>query len=73
MYKDIFEIFNTPFTFSPNCRSGLVNYIPGGNCNCGRCRKSRGEEVTEQTEQLAKEQAEAADKAYESIIDNLRK
>jgi len=54
-------IFNVPFTFSSNCRSGLVSFIPGKKCNCERCRKTRGEDVTEESKKLAGEQAVKAD------------
>lgn len=53
------EIFNVPFTFSKNCRSGMLD-----NCGCWRCRKERGEEVTEETEKQAAEAAEQADAEF---------
>jgi len=59
--KELLKILSIPFSFSPNCRSGLSSYIPGGKCNCSRCRKSRGEDVTIETEKLAKKQAENID------------
>lgn len=46
-------------TFSVNCCSGLI----GERCQCWRCRKDRGEPVTEETEaeaeRLSKEAQEA--------------
>jgi hypothetical protein len=50
------KILDVPFTFSANCRSGLL-----ARCECRRCRKTRGEPVTEETEALAKAQAKVAD------------
>ncbi len=43
------RFFDVPFTFSVNCCSGLVE-----RCECWRCRRSRGEPVTEETEAMAK-------------------
>lgn len=50
------EIFNVPFTFSINCRSGCLE-----RCECWRCRKERGEPVTEESEELARLQADEVD------------
>lgn len=41
---------NAQFTFSANCCCGLVG---DANCECGRCRRKRGQEVTENTERRA--------------------
>jgi len=56
---DLEKIFDVPFTFSANCRSGLLE-----RCECWRCRKSRNEEVTEETEKNAKIQASIADEDF---------
>lgn len=52
--RDVFK--GVKVTFSKNCRSGLLAV-----CQCWRCRKSRNEPVTEESEKLAAEQAEIAD------------
>ena len=52
---------NQPVTFSAHCRSGLTDYLPEGKCNCWRCRKSRGEPVSNETNALAAAQAQIAD------------
>lgn len=46
-----------PVTFSPNCRSGLLTV-----CDCKRCRTSRGEPVTAETEAKAATAAAEADR-----------
>ena len=46
---------NVEVTFSINCCSGLLK-----RCECWRCRKERGEEVTAETETLAAQQSEVA-------------
>jgi hypothetical protein len=50
-------------TFSKHCRSGL---LPAGTCQCWRCRKSRGEEATEETELIAEAEAAVADASFKS-------
>lgn len=42
-------------TFSRNCRTGLLQ--EGEVCNCWRCRKERGEEVTDETEARAERES----------------
>jgi len=54
--NDLDKIFDVPFTFSKNCRSGLLE-----KCGCWRCRQSRGEEVSEKTEKQAATEAKKAD------------
>ncbi len=49
----------TRFTFSINCRSGLI----GDLCMCHRCLKSRGEQPDSSTELQAQREAKIADKA----------
>lgn len=51
---------NAKFTFSANCCCGLVG---DENCECGRCRRKRGQEVTENTERRA-----AAISAYAQMM-----
>lgn len=60
--KELEKIFDVPFTFSQWCRSGL---LPEGTCQCWRCRQGRGEPVSEETNRIAKEQAQAADAAVD--------
>lgn len=55
---------NVPFTFSINCRSGLLS-----RCECSRCRSKRGEPVTEETELMARSDAVAADAEYRRSMD----
>ena len=54
-------IDNAPFTFSINCRSGLLK-----RCECWRCRQERGELVTSESRVLAKRQAAVADADFEA-------
>jgi hypothetical protein len=54
---------NVEVTFSINCRTG---YFGQDGCNCWRCRKSRGEEATEETEKLAAAEAAKADAIYQA-------
>ena len=54
---------NAQVTFSLWCRSGLVpKYLE--RCECHRCRRDRGEPVTDETNALAQAQAKAADVKY---------
>lgn len=48
------------FTFSKNCCSGL---LPPNTCNCWRCRKKRGLDVTEETEAQAERESQQAGSA----------
>jgi hypothetical protein len=57
--KDFEELLDVPFTFSKNCRSGLL-----AKCECWRCKQSRGEEVTADSESLAEIQAKQADEEF---------
>jgi len=51
-------------TFSINCSSGIIHLLgKDKKCNCWRCRKGRGEEVTEETEAQAAQESAAAQKA----------
>lgn len=52
-------LLNAPISFSPNCRSGLLD-----KCECCRCRRERGEEATDETERVAARQAKDADEAF---------
>jgi hypothetical protein len=51
-------------TFSKNCCSGLV----GNRCQCWRCRKSRGEEATAETEAEAERISKEAQAAMRNRI-----
>lgn len=62
---DLEKLLDVPFTFSQWCRAGLSEYLPSGKCNCHRCRTSRGEEVTAETNALAKHEAGIADEKYD--------
>lgn len=55
---DLEKILDVPFTFSIHCRSGYL----GDKCNCWRCRQKRNEEVTDETNALAKKEAKEIDK-----------
>jgi len=46
-WSKLFE--GVTITFSPYCISGLV-----ADCKCARCLRSRGEEVTSETEEAAR-------------------
>jgi len=54
---ELFEGTNVEVTVSVNCRSGVL----GGTCQCWRCRRGRGENVTKETEELAAMMAAEAD------------
>lgn len=73
-FKDLIEMLQksgAKVTFSKNCASGLLG---GNRCNCWRCRKTRGEPVTEETEALAaNESAEAQQKQREEIREFLKR
>lgn len=58
------KLFDVPFTFCLHCRSGLAHLIPGGRCNCDRCRAERGEPVTSETSAQAAAEAAAADSEW---------
>lgn len=63
--EELAEIFRgVKITFSKNCRSGLVD-----RCECWRCRKGRGEEVTEETESVAEANAAVVDKLFKESMD----
>lgn len=47
-------------TFSMHCASGLI----GDMCQCHRCRRGRGEPVTDETEAQAAREARLADRAF---------
>lgn len=67
--KSLDEIFNVPFTFSANCRKGVLPDMEAGRqCQCRRCRQERGEPVTEESERIAKEQAMEADEWSRRLI-----
>lgn len=51
-------------TFSVNCRSGII----GSRCQCWRCRKERGQEVTPETEALAARMAVDADRDFDAQL-----
>ena len=46
------DVSNVRVTFSKNCISGIVS-----DCGCRRCRRSRGEEPTNETEQAAEQRS----------------
>lgn len=54
---EFFRVLNVPFTFSINCRSGV---LPA--CGCWRCRGERGEPSSEETEEAARREAERVDR-----------
>lgn len=54
---------NVPFTFSKNCRSGLLE-----RCECSRCRIKRNETVNEETNKLAEVKAKQADLDFEKSM-----
>jgi hypothetical protein len=62
-------------TFSANCCTGIIYLLgPDARCECWRCRQKRGEDVTEETEAIARKlsrQAQAAQR--KSVREWLRK
>jgi len=54
---------NAVITFSKNCVSGLVDH-----CECWRCRESRGEIVTEETEAQAAQVASRERKKLDNLM-----
>ncbi len=61
---DLLEKAGAKLTFSINCHSGIVSLLgPDRVCGCWRCRESRGEPWTEETEAEAAEQSNLAQAA----------
>jgi hypothetical protein len=69
--KSSCELFDAIFkgevkiTFSKYCCSGIIHVL-GNNkqCQCHRCRQARGEEVTEESEQISKVESEEATRIF---------
>jgi len=56
-------------TFSPNCCSGIVAFLgPTACCQCYRCRKGRGQKVSDATERAAERITARAKKAFNKSL-----
>lgn len=62
----ILQANDLQITFSINCYSGIAHVLPPGDreCECWRCRKERGLESSEETENLARERSQLAQKLF---------
>lgn len=60
------RITGVRITFSRNCYRGIVS--AGEQCECWRCRKSRGQPLDSEIEQIAARRSEAKRLEFREII-----